>query len=388
MTSFPWIDRNKLIILGIAHLLLIIFTSALRFRLDEPDGMKVFGAYWASGQALMQGMNPFGIYPLTWSRFFNIPEVNLNPPTILPLFYFIGHFPPVFAARVWTLISGIVLIIAILWLFVDRRDDLIQRRQMLWVFFLPSLASTLVIGQIYIFIFAMVTAAWICLKRGHERVAGVIIGIIVAVKPNLAVWPFFLLIAEHWRPVRFALLAGASAAALSLNLYGINAYKQWHAAVAADTHAARFLIEVSIHGFMTRLGAPAIGTALAGILLATTTVLVWRQRFSKIDTTRLALIVAILASPIAWVDYAMFLIPAMIMRPWNRTLTLAAILLLVPVSIPNMLMDGPIWKTIVGGSIYFTAILLIFIDIMRDITRTTIHHSDASEPKPPALHAH
>ena len=52
------------------------------------------------------------------------------------------------------------------------------------------------------------TGAWLLMRRGDWLVAGILIGLVVAIKPNYALVPLVLFAAGHWRP---AFTAGAAA---------------------------------------------------------------------------------------------------------------------------------------------------------------------------------
>lgn len=370
MTYLPWLTRTKLLVFSVAYWALVVTIASLSFSPDTEDGLKVFGAYWASGDASLHGLNPYAIYPLTWCARFNIAEVNLNPPTMLPLFELIARFEPVTVARIWTIVSGLLFVGANAMLLADR-GNACQRRQIIWMFLVPAFSNTLHIGQVYIFLFALGVGAWLCLQRGHHLAAGVLIGLLVAAKPNFAVWPLFLLLVGVWRPAVFAGVTVVTAVGLSIGIYGIDVYSQWLAAIATDTHVARFLTEVSIHGYMTRLGFPTFGTVVSAIFLLWSAVWVRHRRCAMLDASRVGLVVAILASPLAWVDYTLFLIPALIQRSWNWTSTIAAGLLMVPLVIPHFMMGGPQWMIVSGGSIYFAALCLIFTAVTIETQEAT-----------------
>lgn len=382
MNYLPWLTQKRVIVFSIAYVALVATIASLSFTTEVNrwgiGGLKIFGSYWVSGRAALEGQNPYESYSLTWNALFDIAEINLNPPTVLPLFEFIANFDPVAAARTWTIVAAL-LFATINIALIRGQEESIQRQQIIWMFLAPSFANTLHIGQLYIFLFALAAGAWTCLRQEKNFIAGVLIGVLCVVKPNFLVWPLFLLLTRQWRPTLSAALTSITFVGLSIILYGYDIYLQWLTAFLIDRHAERFLIETSIYGYVSRLGFPALGTVTSVIFFLGSALFVWHYRIEKSDASRLALVVAILASPLAWVDYTLCLIPAMISRPWEWKLTVAAALLMTPHAVPISMMGGSMWMTIVGGSIYFGAIVLIFIAFLIEAKKSaTAHERDIS----------
>lgn len=366
MNLLPALTHKRLFQLCVAFSLFVTLALAVSFTPGEKDEFRVFGSYWASGQAASQGLNPYAVYPLTWITPFDIVDLNLNPPTVLPLLELVAKLEPTAAAFWWT-ICGSILFIAAVYVLVINCGYAGQRRQLGWIFIAPAFFDVLFLGQIYCFLFVLAVGAWMLLERKREVAAGILIGIFVAAKPNFGVWLLFLLLAGHWRVAISGGIAGLALVGISASLYGIDVYSQWLTAIRADSHAAQVYTEVSIHGYMTRLGLPVVGTFISAALLIGSAWWVWRQRFNVLEASKLALVVAILASPLAWFHYTLFLVPALVQQRWNQALSAAALLLLIPVSIPIKAMLGPQWLAPIGGGIYFTAVCLIFAAFVLEI---------------------
>lgn len=103
---------NKLrwLIYAVACSVLLILTSAVVAQHSTLS----FGSYWASGRAMHFGQNPYGVYPETFRSNFtffggpaSFPDVNLNPPCLLPLFYLMSNLTLVHFAVVWTICSAL-----------------------------------------------------------------------------------------------------------------------------------------------------------------------------------------------------------------------------------------------------------------------------------------
>src|SRR4051812_9006424 len=72
------------------------------------DGLLDFGSFIASGHAAAKGLNPYGIYPLTFHVVlpgFDAWNPNLNPPISAILFQALSWGEPAHAFRIWWALS-------------------------------------------------------------------------------------------------------------------------------------------------------------------------------------------------------------------------------------------------------------------------------------------
>jgi hypothetical protein len=99
--------------------------------------------------------------------------------------------------------------------------------------------------------------------------------------------------------------------------------------VASDPHWF-FPNEVSLIGLATRMGHARVGEALAAALLVVACVVVAWKRPSLRVTSGVALSVGMLASPLAWYQYAMLLAGPLFARRWNWALTVTLAVLMQP----------------------------------------------------------
>lgn len=345
--------RRVLVVLA----LLALIVNGLTAALPGPWLMD-FGSFWASGQAVGQGLDPYGIHPLTFRvelPGFESWNPNLNPPPSLPLFQALAKLEPGFAFRLWWAVTFVCFAATVL-LLVRRTGN---RLAGLWAFALAGLWDSLVLGQIYLPLVLMATGAWLLLERRRDWLAGLLIGVVVAVKPNFAVWPALLLLAGHVRPVVAAALAGGVLALLPVLLYGPRVYAQWLHLVLNDADRAVFLTNASLAGLAGRLGAPQAGTLAAVALLAGLAWWARRARPAPLHASALALAAAVLASPIAWVHYTLFLLPVFFTLPAAPPLLVAAALLVVPVPAVLSFLDAPAWVKASAGSVYAWAMVVL-----------------------------
>lgn len=288
--------------------------------------LRVFGSFWESGNAARHGLDPFAVYPLTPPAARpGVFDVNLSPPAMLPLFALLARLHPAQWAPVWIVGQAAAFIAGGALLFATTRH-----RVRFWYPFVlllaPQINDSVYLGQDYGCLYLIAVAGWIFARGGRHVAAGLAIGLLVAAKPNFGVWPLFLLCAGMWRPALTAALVALATALLPVTLYGFQIYPRWMAAVAANRHW-EFASDVSLHGLFSRFGVALAGTAMAALLVLATTALVWRRRVHPMVAGALALLVGILAAPLAWSDYAVFLLPALVDGLWGKS-ALASVALL------------------------------------------------------------
>lgn len=322
-------------------------------------GYKVLGSFWASGWAAAHGQNPYAVYPLTWTFHLNghpgtVVDLNLSPPALLPFFAAFSWVSVDAAVRIWTLVSALLIIGSAALLVAENRAH-VQHRQILWFLLARAMFNTLWLGQDYSLMIALAVGAWVLLERDRQLAAGVLLGVLVAAKPNYALWPLLLVFARRWKASAVAAGVAAALCALPLALYGPGIYGEWMRAVASDPHWF-FPNEVSLIGLATRAGhARAGGAAAAVLLVAACAVVVWK-RPSLRTTSGVALSVGMLASPLAWYQYAMLLVGPLFAQRWSVALTLVLLILLQPWApaffVPVWVVTGWfLWETVSGEAV-------------------------------------
>lgn len=354
------LSRRVLILSGVACVLLKVLVLLALYFYSRGGYVRIFGSFWASGDAIAHGQNPYLLFPETFvpkKLPVHVAEINMNPPALLPFFQIFALLELWKAASVWAVISAALYILPVLALIRQISADM--DRQIAWLFLMPCAMNALSIGQIYNLMFALSACAWIALKKDRPILAGILIGFLAAMKPPFILWPAYLFLARHFR---IALVAGVVAVLLSLLpviLYGPNIYAEWLAAVASDKHAMIFPHEVSLNGFFLRAGFQPVGVVLSGMLLLASSISVWIKRPDVFSTAAIALTVALLCSPLAWIDYVLVLIPVFIASPWDRKMTGVAVLLLVPPEIAKIAIGGSAWMLTLCGMIFLLPILIL-----------------------------
>jgi hypothetical protein len=229
------------------------------------------------------------------------------------------------------------------------------------MFALAGFWDTLFLGQIYLPLVLAGVAAWLLLERGEAIGAGILIGLVVAIKPNFLVWPVLLFLAGHRAPALIATATAAVISAIPLAIDGPEIYRRWIELVASDRERAFFLTNASLSGLAARAGVPALGLVLSAALLGSLALWALWRKPSVMRASAFALVASLLASPVGWIHYTLFLLPVLLSY-WNRpAMRLVGLLLIVPVPFIIDQFAKPAWIQVTIGSVYGWALVLCLI---------------------------
>ena len=306
-------------------LLVVSILIGLAMVLIPNRGLLDFGSFYMAGVVQEKGVdNPYGIYPElaeeTGANFGYTDDrghsPNLNPPISLYPFRLLADVNPATARTVLNIVSALVFAgcaVALLRAYPEHRNLF----GVLWVLGFAGFWYTLALGQLYVLLFALGLGAWLLIEKGtHPLLAGVLMGLLIAVKPNFAVWPLFLLLAGHPRVSLTAIITAAAISAVPLMLEGPVIYQQWLQA-AQDYPRLALSLNASLVGETERAGIPVLGYALSATVVAAGAVVMWLVRPTAIKASAWGIVVGLLASPIAWVGYSMLMMPVLLSRRWQ-----------------------------------------------------------------------
>ncbi len=349
--------------------LLVLVTISIGVVTSFPRGeLHDFGSFVAAGQAATQHLNPYaGHYPLVFRPYSpdlgrTIVSPNLNPPISVLVFSPLAYLDPYLAFVVW---YGLSLLLYLLVIFILARSypQHTSALRIGWALSLAGFWHTLELGQIYVPLLLATTGALLLMQRERPILAGVLIGLLVAFKPNFAIWPVLLLLSGYWRVALAGLGTSALLSLLPLAFYPPTIYIQWLKASAA--YSGRILpINNSFPGLGERLGLPLLGIALSIILLLALLAWAWHYRPPQLTVSGLALLAAILASPIAWIGYTLLLLPVLFRRTWSTPEQIAAIMIAVPYAVDPSLTWLPPFISQLGWYIWALVLLLIALSRM------------------------
>jgi hypothetical protein len=320
-----------------------------------------FGSFYASGQAAGLALDPYAVYPLTLDAGLgrgNGAAVNLNAPISLPLFQALTVLDPVSARRVWFVVTlaayGLTLVL-LMQAYPSFRGPLVVA----WGLLLTGFVETLLLGQVYALLALLSTLAWLLLRRQRWLAAGGLIGFVVAFKPNFLVWPVLLFVAGYRRAGLAAVGAAVAFALVPALIYGPAVYAQWLAALRLEAANAA-VANASVTGLLAREGAPAFaGLVAGGALLVGLAIWAWRRRPSVTATSGAALAGLLLASPLAWVGYTLFLLPIVARARPTPLLLIACGLLCIPRLVLEGWADASPLVRVSLGAAYSVAWLLL-----------------------------
>ena len=357
-------------------LIVILIINLLPF-FDSQDALMDFGSFYASGLKLQNGENPYDpnseyIFEINFTEIqAGGKMVNLNPPISVVLFRMLSQFEPHRALAIWQIISALLYAGSILLLGIHYRSHLSLPR-FVWAFMLAGFWHTIILGQIYILLLAFAVIGWIALQRRQFLLAGVMIGLLIAVKPNFAIWSLFLLVAGYAVTFVASLATALLISFIPLVFYGSKIYMQWLDASALSRETLIMPGNNSILGLTSRFGDSSmlIGIALSAVLVVVLLVLLKRSGINELEppeqASALGILASILASPISWTGYTILLLPIFFsLRRWSLPVVVSAAILSVPFAIVLQLHQTSFLNFVIFGWLYGWAILLLFIDRIR-----------------------
>jgi hypothetical protein len=297
-----------------------------------------FGAFLGVGRAIREGVPPYFVLtttPLVMVNGSLVPWPNANPPALLPLLYLASILSPLTAFRSWFLICLVLYVCLVAVLLSKYPYWRTPFGIAVLCAFLPFWASE-ERGQIYVPLAVLTAAAWFDLAGGRYRRAGVLLGLIVALKPNFAIWPGVLLLAGYATTGLWAALVAVLLSAIPAVLYGPDIYLQWFEAIKiGETVDMRIVSSVFSIGAI--FGRPdlttAIGIVVSVCLVATLALWAKRSRPDVVGLSAAAIVTTLLIGPITWHGYGLLALPVLLSRRWSWTLTAALALSFLPYNI-------------------------------------------------------
>ena len=340
-------------------LIWLVAAIVLGARLPAPDWQTFYGA----GRAVVDGT--------AW--YVPAPEgtPNLTPPLVPPVFAGLALLPIRPAFLLWTS-AGLV---AALW--VARRVALVWRRPV-WQVAAVLLACHampigIILGQLHLVVFALVTAAWLADREDQSLAAGLWIGVAVYLKPFLALVVVYWL----WRRDRLAVgtAAGVAGAGYVIGLIWLPVETAaWLEALRSVTwqHTS---INLTVWGWIARLDLPPwVAVVLTAIVLG---LLRWRLPVLTRDGAWLGVLVAAcLVSPIAWLYYVLPLVgPLGIVyqqgdRLTRRFLRVGYIGLCVPFAFQTPALEVGRLSAATAGSWYLWAFVCWWLASLRPVLKS------------------
>ncbi len=253
----------------------------------------------------------------------------------------------------------------------------------------PAL-SWLITGQVSLLLLGPLTAAWRAARRGRWAPAGAWMGLCWSVKPFLALFGLYFLVARRWRAAAWGTAVSLAAFALGIATFGWHAQVDWIASlnriVVSSSNPVMWFGDsrnASLLALLSRTlgGAGAFAPAsveprairplwmLFSLAIAFAT---WRgvRRSQSVDRDwLLVMLAALLISPLAWTYYGWWLFgPAVAAwrtarpaRPSLRAVALVAALAGGWLPWPMVEAGQPSsWATVLWGSTYTWSLIVVW----------------------------
>jgi hypothetical protein len=351
---FASVTHRSVLFACVAYFAIAVMQSVMQKLSGNPF---IFGSFWESGRAASAHANPYLDYPLVYvpSGDLGIVETNLNPPAILPLFQGFALFDPAHGAALWVAACAVVHIGCVLRLY--RRLSL-SRIQIAWLLLPPVVLNNFNLGQIYTILFSLAVGIWLALEANRIIVAGVLLGVLVAIKPNFALCGIALFAAGYYRIAVIAAIVSITFTLLPALLYGPQIYQDWLTALSLDLHGELFPNEISLNGYLNRAGAGVLSLPIVVLVMVVGLRTVWRSTPSPTLTAGVGLWLGVACSPLAWIYYFVVLMPTLVGWPWTWRMILAAALMFVPPSLGHAWMGEEV-PTVFWGTVYLLPMLLM-----------------------------
>jgi hypothetical protein len=302
--------------------------------------------------------------------------LNLNPPHFHLLLLPIARLPLRAAAYVW-MASNLCAGLLAVWI-ICRELGIRPTPRMI----VPSLAmvlacgatgAVLITGQFTGLMLLPLTLAWRALRRGEEWTCGGWLGLLISVKPFLALFVPALAWRREWRAV---VAAGTSVLvwfAIGLSVFGMGEHLAWLRALreirwewgAMNGSWQALLVRAftSTPYAQPTYDAPSLVQPfwLVGSLVIFVVTIIASRR--SVDHAFAAVtLAALLISPLGWVYYLWLALPGMVALSQERVprpAAIALVALLVPYFGPTFAKLGPLF-TLTVGCVYTWVTLMLW----------------------------
>jgi hypothetical protein len=367
----------------------------------QRHGLKDLGSFLHSGASYLQGLNPYAFNALVDPQPLSQEALNLNPPISVYVFAYLSTFDPG--------VIQIVFMCASLALFGAAFYALLraypEKQNLLTVLAVVAMAGVwhmLWYQQLYAWLLALVTGAWLLMRGGRLTPAGVLLGLVVAIKPNFALLLLLLLAARHGRVAAAGIITAGAVSVIPLALDGFAIYRQWFdLSLAFD--GLSWTSNASLMSLGARLGLPSVGLVATVVAVLGLVYWQWKARPPVLETTAVALLAVLLTGPVSWAGYTLFLLPWLLATRWTPMIWAGVLLLDVPFSpvgavhalggpalgaasvLPSLQLPDVLAGLLgaVAGSVYLWALLALLASAAkRRRTRVTRRWQPRSLPRP------
>jgi hypothetical protein len=376
-----------------------------------------FLAYYVAAQTIKNGEPGARLYDDEWFSA-RVKEVSggqitdiylANPPVLAVAWVPFAYLTVERARRLWVCLNVLWLGIAVVLVTIQlpRPWQLLGLVGTAALFTLPAPArEQILLGQMYSLMLLLHVIGWRAYTRRQDALAGVALGLAMALK--LSGWPIglLMLVQRRWTAVWSSLVTGIGAAAITLPWVGIDAWRAFLLAVprVLNRPSATLTANQDTRGFWQHwlrydsylnphplFNAPALASILTVAMAAGACFALIRGRRPAYIGFAAAVALVELLSPVAeQYHYVLLLLPLAVL--WYEALRLHAGAALYAACVATLLIAWPInykaphpvwalllsYPRLIGGWIAFAALLIPWRDD-RQVKRNQL--SEAQSPQ-------
>jgi Glycosyltransferase family 87 len=332
-----------------------------------------FGSFIAAGQAAVAGENPYSsnsplIYKVvSQSSHQTLASPNLNPPISVVFFRGIANLEPIKAVSGWRIISTILFMIGIFilgWSYQEFTTPL----RIIWAICLAGFWNTVLLGQIYIPVFLLMIGAWIFMEKGQYLLGGIMLGAMIAIKPNFAFWLMLLGLRGYTKAILSATLTTFVFSIIPIFIFGSQIYQQWITTLLNYPSLGLMIAgNTSFQSLTARFGLAPAGTVISLLFIGGSLYFASHHKFSLSKLNILSIVGSLLISPFSWAGYTILALPIFFSTPqWDWRLKLSAALLSFPYILILYFFQKSFFNSVLFGWLYGCGLLLILFGLISD----------------------
>lgn len=339
--------NQKLLLIAVLEVALLLNATNLFFTFF---GYFDFGSFIAAGKFANAGENPYSVdSPWIFELFVREGEEeilapNLNPPIMIYLFQLFAKISPFLALNGWRVITIGLMVLSVILIDKEYPTNGFQRvTRIAWGLSLAGFWHIVQLGQIYGILILLTVLVWILLNRKQECLAGGLLGLIIAIKPNMMVWAVVLLLVNKKRTFFISGITSVVISLIPMITHGVEVYHQWLVCISEYSQDLLLLpANNTFQGFTVRLGSARAGLFISIIFLVFIVIYLLKTKPDIQKANSIGIISSLLVSPIAWVGYTILTLPIFFSQKYlGNTMKLFAGIFVVPFVIPlNLLLKN------------------------------------------------
>jgi hypothetical protein len=305
-----------------------------------------FGRMYTSAALFLSGEDMYRwtqAAPARLEKDYVIDLYNMNPPhfhlLLLPL-TLLGN--PDYAFILWWVLSGWCLFHVGKWILAETGIQLTESwRQVALVLLLAFSGTSAMIytAQLCFVLLVPLTLMWREARHGRWGRAGMVLGLLLSIKPFLAVLLAYLCWRRRWRAAASCLAVAALAFAVGVAVFGWDNHVSWRHRLADSDSWAWLPMNAALMGMLTRTFTESIWYVPLTCLPSVTVWLLWLSIGGALGLVTLAatsggnsaesvdqdfallLAASVLFCPLGWIYYLWLALPplaALLTRGWPR----------------------------------------------------------------------